>query len=105
MKTFKELVDIEGMVFPNSHGVKRVQRFSPDESPCFLLDDESRELLMRKLPFDKINEPTLKKFAENIIVLNRQKHRVSDKSRMVLMNEANYSYSGESFYTTIVEYY
>ena len=33
---------------------------------------------MRKLPFDKINEPTLKKFAENIIVLNRQKHRVSD---------------------------
>ncbi|MDS4841456.1 hypothetical protein RQ087_10925 [Streptococcus pneumoniae] len=105
MKTFKELVDIEGMVFPNSYGVKRVQRFNPEESVNFLLDKASRELLKRKLPFDKINEPTLKKFAENIIILNRQKHRVSDRTRMVLMNEVNYSYSGESFYTTIVEYY
>lgn len=105
MKTFKELVDIEEMVFPNSYGVKRVQRFNPDESPLFLLDDPSRELLKRKLQFDKINEPTLKKFAENIIVLNRQKQHVTNKSRIVLMNEVNYSYSDESFYTTIVEYY
>lgn len=104
MKTFKEIFYIEKMSMPNDYGRKRVQRFNPDESVSFVLDDESREFLKRELQFDEIYEPTLKKFAKNIIILNRQKHRRLDKTRMELMNGRNYSYKGESFYTTIVEY-
>ena len=105
MKTFKEIFDNEEMSMPNDYGKKRVQRFNPEESVSFVLDAESREFLKRELQFDVIYEPTLKKIAENIIILNRQKHRRSDKTRMELMNEPKYSYNSESFYTTIVEYY
>lgn len=104
MKTFKEIFYIEKMSMPNDYGKKRVQRFNPEESVNFVLDSKSRDFLKRELEFDEIYEPTLKKFAENIILLNRQKHRRSDKTRMELMNARNYSYKGESFYTTIVEY-
>ena len=51
-----------------------------------------------------IYEATLKKFAENIIILNRQKHRVSDAPRISLMNKPIYQgYKGTSFYTSIIE--
>lgn len=104
MKTFKEIFDKENMEMPNENGIKRVQSFNSNVSVDFILDDELREFLKRNLPFAKINEPTLKKIAENILILNRQKHRISDKTRLSLMNEPVYQgYRNTSFYSSVSE--
>ncbi|HEK9074916.1 hypothetical protein [Streptococcus equi] len=105
MKTFKDIFLSEGMEMPNINGIKRVQSFNSDESVNFILDDESRDFLKKNLPIASvIYEPTLKKLAENIIILNRQKHRMSDESRISLMNKEIYQgYREASFYTSIIE--
>ncbi len=105
MKKFKEIFLNEGMKMPNNNGIKRVQSFNSDESVNFTLDDESRDFLKKNLPIASvIYEPTLKKLAENIIILNRQKHRMSDESRISLMNKEIYQgYREASFYTSIIE--
>ncbi|CRH92812.1 Uncharacterised protein [Chlamydia trachomatis] len=104
MKTFKEIFLNEGMEMSNINGIKRVQSFNSDVSVNFLLDDESRDFLKENLPIEGvIYEPTLKKLAENIIILNRQKHRISDESRISLMNKEIYQSRETSFYTSIIE--
>ncbi|HEL2473633.1 TPA: hypothetical protein TZY74_002154 [Streptococcus suis] len=105
MKTFKDIFLSEGMEMPNINGIKRVQSFNSDESVNFTLDDKSRDFLKKNLPIASvIYEPTLKKLAENIILLNRQKHRISDESRISLMNKEIYQgYRETSFYTSIIE--
>lgn len=104
MKKFKEIYLKEVMEMPNISGISRVQRFNSDESVEFELDDESRIFLKSNLPLtSKIYEPTLKKLAENIIILNRQKHRKTDVSRIHLMNEHQYhGYRDASFYTSAI---
>ena len=92
MKKFKEIFTDENMEMPNKYGIIRVQRINLDSSVEFEFDDESKEFLrneLAKLPHkaETIYEPTLKKFAENIILLNRQKHRKDDRSRISLMND------------------
>lgn len=103
MKSFKEIFIAEEMVMPNIFGISRVQRSNLNESVGFDLDDESRVFLKANLPLTGIvYEPTLKKIAENIISLNRQKYRKTDKPRICLMNEPNYgSYRDSSFYMSI----
>ena len=105
MKTFKDIFLSEGMEMPNINGIKRVQGFNSDNSVPFILDNDSREFLKKNLPIEGvIYEPTLKKLAENIIILNRQKHRMSDKSRISLMNKEIYQgYRETSFYTSVNE--
>lgn len=105
IRTFNDIFISEKMEMPNINGVKRVQSFNSDISVDFILDDESRDFLKKNLPIvGVIYEPTLKKFAENIIILNRQKHRISDASRISLMNKPIYQgYKGTSFYTSIIE--
>ena len=104
-RTFKDIFISEKMEMPNINGVKRVQNFNSNISVDFLFEDESRDFLKNHLPVvGVIYEPTLKKFAENIIILNRQKHRVSDAPRISLMNKPIYQgYKGTSFYTSIIE--
>ncbi|HEL0241797.1 TPA: hypothetical protein TUO04_001865 [Streptococcus equi subsp. zooepidemicus] len=105
MKTFKDIFLSEGMEMPNINGIKRVQGFNSDNSVPFILDNDSREFLKKNLPIERvIYEPTMKKLAENIIILNRQKHRISDESRISLMNKEIYQgYRETSFYTSIIE--
>ncbi|HEM5118597.1 TPA: hypothetical protein U1256_000551 [Streptococcus suis] len=105
MKTFKDIFLSEGMEMPNINGIKRVQGFNSDNSVPFILDNDSREFLKKNLPIEGvIYEPTMKKLAENIIILNRQKHRISDESRVSLMNKEIYQgYRETSFYTSIIE--
>ena len=106
MKTFKDIFLSEGMEMPNINGIKRVQGFNSDNSVPFILDNDSREFLKKNLPIIEgvIYEPTMKKLAENIIILNRQKHRISDESRISLMNKEIYQgYRETSFYTSIIE--
>ncbi|MGT2828909.1 hypothetical protein [Streptococcus hillyeri] len=105
MKTFKEIFLNEGMEMPNINGIKRVQGFNSDNSVPFILDNDSREFLKKNLPFSGvIYEATLKKLAENIIILNRQKHRISDDSRIRIMNRVVYQgYRETSFYTSVIE--
>ncbi|HEL0067234.1 TPA: hypothetical protein ACGOZ2_001674 [Streptococcus suis] len=105
MKTFKDIFLSEGMEMPNINGIKRVQGFNSDNSVPFILDNDSREFLKKNLPIEGvIYEPTMKKLAENIIILNRQKHRISDESRISLMNKEIYQgYRETSFYTSIIE--
>ncbi|CYU70647.1 hypothetical protein HO942_10140 [Streptococcus suis] len=105
MKTFKDIFLSEGMEMPNINGIKRVQGFNSDNSVPFILDNDSREFLKKNLPIEGvIYEPTMKKLAENIIILNRQKHRISDESRISLMNKEIYQgYREVSFYTSIIE--
>lgn len=104
MKKFKEIYIKELMEMPNISGISRVQRFNSDESVEFELDDESRVFLKSNLPLtSKIYEPTLKKLAENIIILNRQKHHKTDVSRIHLMNEHQYhGYRDASFYMSAI---
>lgn len=105
-KHLKKICIDENMKMPNINGIKRVQSFNSDVSVNFLLDDESRDFLKENLPLTGvvIYEPTLKKLAENIIILNRQKHRMSDESRISLMNKEIYQgYRETSFYTSIIE--
>ncbi|HFR3790124.1 TPA: hypothetical protein ACHVHN_000313 [Streptococcus suis] len=105
MRTFKDIFLSEGMEMPNINGIKRVQGFNSDNSVPFILDNDSREFLKKNLPIEGvIYEPTMKKLAENIIILNRQKHRISDESRISLMNKEIYQgYRETSFYTSIIE--
>ena len=105
MKTFKDIFLSEGMEMPNINGIKRVLGFNSDNSVSFILDNDSREFLKKNLPIEGvIYEPTMKKLAENIIILNRQKHRISDESRISLMNKEIYQgYRETSFYTSIIE--
>lgn len=98
MKSFKNIFTDEDMIMPNDFGLNRVQNFNPDRSVSFNLDNASRTFLKTNLPFIRIYEPTLKKFAENIIILNRQKHRISNESRMLLMNKETYRDNQDSFF-------
>ncbi|UTB75428.1 hypothetical protein A4W74_01340 [Latilactobacillus curvatus] len=98
MKSFKDIFTDENMIMPNNFGVNRVQNFNPDRSVSFNLDNASRNFLRINLPFIRIYEPTLKKIAENIIILNRQKHRISNESRILLMNKETYSDNPDSFF-------
>ena len=102
MKTFKEIFIDEAMTMPNAFGIARVQRSNLNESVSFDLDDESREFLRANLPLTtgKIYEPTLKKIAENIIIMNRQRHYKTGLSRLTLMNNQHYNYRNSSFYTS-----
>ena len=102
MKTFKEIFIQEAMTMPNAFGIARVQRSNLNESVSFTLDEESRVFLKANLPLTgKVYEPTLKKIAENILILNREKHRKTDISRLTLMNNQHYrSYRDSSFYTS-----
>lgn len=104
MKTFKEIFNQEGMIMPNAFGIARVQHCNLNESVRFELDEESRVFLKTNLPLTgKVYEPTMKKIAENILILNRQKHRETDVSRIRLMNELNYrGYQNSSFYMSTV---
>lgn len=105
MKTFKKIFIKEGMTMPNAFGIARVQRSNLSESVRFDLDDESRVFLKANLPLTgKVYEPTMKKIAENILILNRQKHRKTDVPRITLMNGQHYgSYRDSSFYTSTIE--
>lgn len=105
MKTFKEIFIAERMVMPNVFGVFRVQRSNLNESVKFELDEESRVFLKANLPLSgRVNEPTIKKIAENILILNRQKYCNNDVPRICLMNEKIYKgYRDSSFYTSTIE--
>lgn len=101
MKTFKKIFIEEEMTMPNAFGIARVQRANLNESVSFELDDESREFLRANLTLagltGKIYEPTMKKLAENILILNRQKYKTG-LSRLTLMNNQHYgSYRNSSF--------
>lgn len=102
MKSFKEIFVDEAMTMPSAFGIARVQRSNLDESVSFVLDEASRAYLKANLPLTgKVYEPTLKKIAENIIILNRKKHRKTDVSKLTLMNKQHYrGYPDSSFYTS-----
>lgn len=99
MKTFLNIFTLERMVMPNTYGIVRVQRCNHELSVDFILDQDSIDFLKKQLPpiEGKIYMPTLKKIAENIILLNREVHYKSGKSRIVLMNFPNYRYLPTSF--------
>lgn len=101
MKTFKEIFIQEAMTMPNAFGISRVQRSNLDESVSFVLDEDSRVFLRNNLPLaGKVYEPTLKKIAENILILNHQRHYKTGLSRLTLMNNQHYNYRNSSFYTS-----
>lgn len=76
--TFKQIFTNEGMQIPIQYSFKQLQRLNLNESVAFEFDNESRRFLKRHLNSEfnigRIYEPTLKKIAENIIILNRQKN-------------------------------
>lgn len=98
-KTFEEIYQDEKIKIPFSYnGAKRVQRFKTTKSIDFELDESSIDLIKANYPL-KCTFPTLKKVAENLIILNREKHRKTDISRLDLMQLPTYhGYKNESFY-------
>ncbi|ATF26258.1 hypothetical protein [Brochothrix thermosphacta] len=102
MTTFLNIYTAESMILPNNYGLARVQRCNHPLSVSFELDEDSIEFLKNNLKIDgSIYMPTLKKIAENIIILNREIHFSNGEARISLMNLANYNYLPTSFnYTT-----
>lgn len=102
MKTFEEIYKNENIKIPSTHqGAKRVQRFKTTKSIEFELDESSIALIKASYPFE-CYFPTLKKVAENLIILNREKHRKTNISHLDLMQLPNYhEYRNESFYYSI----
>ena len=98
-KTFDEIVKEEKIIIPTSlYGARRVQRFSPSRSVDFDLDENSIKLLEAFFPL-KCTYTLLKKIAENIIIASREKHRITDMSRLRLMQLTTYhGYRNSSFY-------
>lgn len=101
-KTFEQILKEEKITIPRtSFYAERVKRYNSTLSEDFELDEESITILKRELPFDKICKPTLKKMAENLILLNRQYHRKTDENRLELMLQPSYhGYRDSSFYYT-----
>jgi len=101
MKSFEEIVKQEKIKIPTTIKVaKRVQRFSSQRSVDFIFDEQSLKLIEVEFPLD-CRYVTAKKIAENLVVLNREKHRKNDRSRLDLM-EGNYrGYRDKSFYYSI----
>lgn len=98
MKTFLEIYYIEKITIPHTEeSNRRIQRYSPIESVEFELDEKSIKLLKDNLYFDNMSFTFMMKMAENIIILNRLKHRVNNVSRLELMAKPNYHYHDKSF--------
>lgn len=99
-KTFAEISKEENIIIPRtSLYAGRVQRYNSSLSVDFDLDEDSITLLESELPFSRIYETTLKKIAENLIILNRQYHRKTDEKRLDLMSQPIYhGYRDGSFY-------
>lgn len=100
-KTIFEIFEDEKIVIPYTKiWAKRVQRYKSSLSIDFELDEKSTEFLQAQLPF-KCTSPLLKKIAENIVILNRQKHRKTDISRLELMQLPKYRFHNDSFYYSV----
>ncbi len=98
METFQEICHNEKITIPHTEeSNKRIQRYSPIESVEFELDEESIKLLKDNLWFDNMNFTFMKKMAENIIILNRLKHRGNNISRLELISKSDYHYLDKSF--------
>lgn len=101
IKTFKEILEEEKIVMPRTKmAAKRLQRFSPNRSVDFDVDEDSVELFTNEFPLT-CNFVTTKKIMENIIICHREKHFRLQKTRLQLMNEENYHYRNQSFYYSI----
>ena len=98
-KTFIQLMKEEGFTIPTSLvGAKRVQRYSTCISVDFELDKSSIELLEAAFPLKKCRYTLLKKIAENIIILNREKYEGTNETRLNLMQLPVYrGYRDSSF--------
>ena len=100
-KTFLEICNDEGITIPTTPlAAKRIQRYSPDYSVDFILDQDSINLLESQFPLN-CKYTLLKKVAENIIIANREKYRKNDISRLELMKLPHYRYHNTSFYYSI----
>jgi hypothetical protein len=98
MKTFLEIYYIEKITIPHTEeSNRRIQRYSPIESVEFELDEKSIKLLKDNVYFDNMSFTFMKKMAENIIILNRLKHRGTNVSRLELIAKSDYHYPDKSF--------
>ncbi|MDK1733311.1 hypothetical protein N0K71_06690 [Dellaglioa algida] len=103
--TFKELFDMHHMVLPLSQQVfTRIQNLNPQESIDFILDNDSEELLKNSfnqlLPAEEktnISQATLKKVAENILILNQWYHSGSHELWIDMINKPIYRCHPSSF--------
>jgi hypothetical protein len=98
MKTFIEIIRKEKIALPTDiRTTRRVQRYSTSRSVNFVLDEASLELLNATLPL-KYQYTCLKKVAENIIILHREKYRWTDVSHLELKKKDSCRYQQKSFY-------
>lgn len=78
---------------------KRIQRLRTEFSEDFKLSSEQFITLKQELPFDNINDVTLKKVIENLLVSKHLKRRDSDKSLYeLLQSDTSYRFYPKSFY-------
>lgn len=102
MKNIKELLKQEDIYLEDLSldFLKRIQTLRRVKySEEFIIDDDQWITLKEKLPFENINDVTLKKIIENLLVAKRLKHRYSDISLFdLLKNNTSYRFYPKSFY-------
>lgn len=93
VKSFKAISIEEDMKIPQLESEARhVQRYTPNRSIEFDFDSKSAEYLQSRFPL-KCNFTTLKKVAENLILLNRLYYRKTDVPRIDLLGSGNWDNS------------
>lgn len=89
MESFLKIFEDQKMILPNAQALRQVQELNDPRSIAFLLDDSSVNFLKSTLPFDTTKEqyqPTIKKIAENILLLNQDIDPDSGRSQMARIN-------------------
>lgn len=78
---------------------RRIQKLNLEYSEDFKIPEVEWNDLKEKLPFENINNVTLKKFIENIVVSKHLKHKSTDFSLFELIyNNQSYRFYPKSFY-------
>lgn len=102
MKNIREILEeediyLESLSFDFLKRIQKLIRIKYSEE--FVIDDYQWCTLKEKLPFDNINDVTLKKVIENLLVAKHLKHRYSDISLYdLLINNTSYRFYPKSFY-------
>jgi len=97
-ENFRHIMNEKGYSYPSTTlQIGRIQRMNSSESIPFEFDDNDYRVLKNHLGIEKINLPTAKKMAENILIANDLYHWKLKESMISLMGKENYNYHPSSF--------
>lgn len=101
MEKIESILDAEHIILEDLslRFLRRILNLNMEISESFILSKEESIILRKKLPFERVNEPTLKKLVENLLVTKCLKNRRSDESLYELLKKnPSHRFYHDSFY-------